>query len=120
MAKIKIHDKPGPHTVEMFRRLGAGQIKVSLYQLLMQDRACHTHGHTGSLWLESIRERHGPLWSPLRAFPNATTMVSDVVLGASSWYEKEFIYGNLERRYQIIKQVIEPYGDTLLTIPSLP
>jgi len=49
----------------------------------------------------------------LEAFPNATTMVSDIVLGASSWYEKEFHYGNLERRYQLVKQTIKPYGNTL-------
>ena len=113
MAKIKIHDKPGPHTVEMFRRLGAGQIKV---QFVSTVNAGQSLPYSWPYRLAMAGVNKGAAWPlvvTLEAFPNATTMVSDVVLGASSWYEKEFIYGNLERRYQIIKQVIEPYGDTL-------
>lgn len=111
--KIRIHDKPGPHTIEMFRRLGAGQIKVQFISTVNAGQslpyawpyrlACAAAGK-GQPW---------PLVVTLEAFPNATTMVSDVVLGASSWYEKEFVFGNLERRYQVIKQVIEPYGNTI-------
>ncbi|RJQ50397.1 MAG: twin-arginine translocation signal domain-containing protein [Nitrospiraceae bacterium] len=112
-AKIKIHDKPGPHTMEMFRRLGAGQIKtmfistVNAGQSLPYSwpyRLAMGGANKGEAW---------PLVITLEAFPNATTQVSDIVLGASSWYEKEFIFGNLERRYQVVKQVIEPYGNTL-------
>ncbi|MBI5051029.1 MAG: molybdopterin-dependent oxidoreductase, partial [Nitrospirae bacterium] len=112
-AKIKIHDKPGPHTVEMFRRLGAGQIKVQFISCVNAGqslpyswpyRLAMAGANKGDIW---------PLTVTLEAFPNATTQVSDVVLGASSWYEKEFIFGNLERRYQVIKQVIEPYGNTI-------
>lgn len=112
-AKIKIHDKPGPHTIEMFRRLGAGQIKV---QIISTVNAGQSLPYAWPYRLACAGANKGQAWPlivTLEAFPNATTMVSDIVLGASSWYEKEFIYGNLERRYQIIKQVIEPYGNTL-------
>ncbi len=112
-AKIKIHDKPGPHTVEMFRRLGAGQIKV---QFISCVNAGQSLPYSWPYRLAMGGAKKGepwPLTVTLESFPNATTMVSDVVLGASSWYEKEFIFGNLERRYQIIKQVIEPYGNTI-------
>ncbi len=113
LAKIKIHDKPGPHTQEMFRRLAAGQIKV-------QFVACVNPGQSlAYAW--PYRQAMGaakkgeawPITITLEAFPTSTTLVSDIVLGASSWFEKEFIFGNLERRYQVIKQVIEPYGNTM-------
>ncbi|MBI4687923.1 MAG: molybdopterin oxidoreductase family protein [Nitrospirae bacterium] len=111
--KVKVHDKPGPHTIEMFRRLGAGQIKVQFIACVNagQDlpyswpyRQAMGAANKGQAW---------PITVTLEAFPNATTQVSDVVLGASSWYEKEFIYGNLERRYQIIKKVIDPVGNPM-------
>jgi len=113
MKKIKIHDKPGPHTVEMFRRLGAGQIKV---QFISTVNAGQSLPYVWPYRLAMAGAKKGEAWPltvTLEAFPNATTMVSDVVLGASSWFEKEFVFGNLERRYQVIKQVIEPYGNTL-------
>ncbi len=111
--KIKIHDKPGPHTIEMFRRLGANQIKV---QFISTVNAGQSLPYSWPYRLAMAGAKSGEAWPlivTLEAFPNATTQVSDIVLGASSWYEKEFIFGNLERRYQVIKQVIEPYGNTL-------
>lgn len=112
-AKIKIHDKPGPHTIEMFRRLGAGQIKVQLISTVNAGQSLPYSWPYRLACAAATKGKAWPLIVTLEAFPNATTMVSDVVLGASSWYEKEFVFGNLERRYQVIKQVIEPYGNTI-------
>jgi anaerobic selenocysteine-containing dehydrogenase len=111
--KIKIHDKPGPHTVEMFRRLGAGQIKVQFISTVNAGQSLPYAWPYRLAMGAAMKGQPWPLVVTLEAFPNATTMVSDIVLGASSWFEKEFIFGNLERRYQVIKQVIEPYGNTL-------
>lgn len=111
--KVKIHDKPGPHTVEMFRRLGAGQIKVQFISTVNAGQSLPYAWPYRLAMGSAVKRQPWPLVVTLEAFPNATTMVSDVVLGASSWFEKEFIFGNLERRYQVIKQVIEPYGNTL-------
>ncbi len=112
--KIKIHPKPGPHTVEMFRRYGAGQIKVMLISTVNPGQslpyawpyrqACAA-AEKGSPW---------PLTVVLEAFPSATTQVADVVLPASSWYEKESTFGNLERRYQLIKKVVDPPSNQML------
>jgi len=113
MEKIKIHDKPGPHTVEMFRRLGAGQIKVQFVSTVNPGQSLP---YSWPYRLAMAGAKKGEVWPlivTLEAFPNATTTVSDIVLGASSWYEKEFTFGNLERRYQVIPQLIDPYGDTL-------
>ncbi len=112
-AKVKIHDKPGPHTVEMFRRYGAGQIKIMINSTVNSGQSLPYSWPYRQAMAGVKKGEAWPLTVTLEAFPNATTMVSDVVFGASSWYEKEFHYGNLERRYQAVKQIIKPYGNTL-------
>jgi len=113
LAKIKIHDKPGPHTIEMFRRFGAGQIKIVINSTVNSGQSLPYSWPYRQAMAGANKGEPWPLTVTLEAFPNATTMVSDIVLGASSWYEKEFHYGNLERRYQAVKQIIKPYGNTL-------
>ncbi len=112
-AKIKIHDKPGPHTQEMFRRLAAGQIKVQFVACVNPGQSLAYAWPYRQAMGAAKKGTQWPITITLEAFPTSTTLVSDVVLGASSWFEKEFIFGNLERRYQVIKQVIEPYGNTM-------
>lgn len=113
IAKIKIHDKPGPHTQEMFRRLAAGQIKVQFISCVNPGQSLAYSWPYRQAMGAAKKGEAWPLIITLEAFPSSTTLVSDIVLGASSWYEKEFIYGNLERRYQVVKQIIEPYGNTI-------
>jgi nitrate reductase NapA len=113
LAKIKIHNKPGPHTIEMFRRFGAGQIKIMINSTVNSGQSLPYSWPYRQAMSGANKGEPWPLTITLEAFPNATTMCSDVVLGASSWYEKEFHYGQLERRYQACKQVIRPYGNTL-------
>lgn len=112
-AKIKIHDKPGPHTQEMFRRLASGQIKVQMVACVNPGQSLAYSWPYRLAMGAAEKGTPWPITVTLEAFPTSTTLVSDVILGASSWFEKEFIFGNLERRYQIIKQVIEPYGNTM-------
>ncbi|MCX8031045.1 MAG: molybdopterin oxidoreductase family protein [Thermodesulfovibrionales bacterium] len=113
IAKIKIHDKPGPHTQEMFRRLAAGQIKVQFIACVNPGQSLAYSWPYRQAMGGATKGQPWPFTVTLEAFPTSTTMISDVFLGASSWFEKEFIFGNLERRYQVIKQVIEPYGNTI-------
>jgi nitrate reductase NapA len=111
--KISIHPIPGPHTVEMFRRYGAGQIKVMFISTVNPGQslpyaypyrlAC-AGANKGEPW---------PITVVLEAFPTSSTLVADIVLPASSWYEKEFVFGNLERRYQLVKQVIRSKGQAI-------
>lgn len=111
--KIKIHPIPGPHTVEMFRRLGSDQIKVMFISTVNPGqsnpyswpyRLAMGGAHRGTPW---------PVVVTFEAFPSATTQVSDVVLSASTWNEKEYLYGNLERRYQLIKHNLSPLKDSI-------
>lgn len=111
--KIKIHPQPGPHTQEMFRRLASGQIKVQFIACVNPGQSLAYSWPYRLAMGAAEQGQSWPLTVTLESFPTATTTISDVVLGASSWYEKEFIFGNLERRYQVVKQVIEPYGDTM-------
>jgi len=113
LSRIKIHDKPGPHTMEMFRRLGAGQIKVQFISCVNPGQSLPYAWPYRQAMAGAGKGAPWPITIALEAFPTSSTMVADVVLGASSWFEKEFVFGNLERRYQVIKQLIEPYGDTI-------
>jgi nitrate reductase NapA len=113
LAKIKIHDKPGPHTVEMFRRFGAGQIKIIINSTVNSGQSLPYSWPYRLAMGGANKGEPWPLTVTLEAFPNATTQVSDIVLGASSWIEKEFHYGQLSRSYQACKQIIKPHGNTL-------
>ncbi|RMD53782.1 MAG: twin-arginine translocation signal domain-containing protein, partial [Nitrospirae bacterium] len=113
LSKIKIHDKPGPHTVEMFRRFGTGQIKIIINSTVNAGQSLPYSWPYRLAMGGAKKGEPWPLTVTLEAFPNATTQVSDIVLGASCWIEKEFHYGQLERRYQACKQIIRPYNNTL-------
>jgi anaerobic selenocysteine-containing dehydrogenase len=112
--KIKIHPKPGPHTVEMFRRYGAGQIKVMITSTVNPGQSLPYAWPYRQACAAAEKGTPWPLTVVLEAFPNATTQVADVVFPAASWYEKEFTFGNLERRYQLIKKVVDPPGNQVL------
>jgi formate dehydrogenase alpha subunit len=45
-------------------------------------------------------------------FPTPTTELADVVLPGTSFAEKEGTYTNTERRVQMVRQAIEPMGDS--------
>ncbi|ADH86587.1 molybdopterin oxidoreductase family protein [Desulfurivibrio alkaliphilus] len=111
--RIQIHPIPGPHTQEMFRRLASGQIKVQFVACVNPGQSLAYSWPYRKAMGAAAKGSSWPITVTLESFPTATTTISDVVLGASSWYEKEFIFGNLERRYQVIKQVVEPAGDTV-------
>jgi nitrate reductase NapA len=112
--KIKIHPQPGPHTVEMFRRYGSGQIKVMLTSTVNPGQSLPYAWPYRLACAAAEKGTPWPITVVMESFPNATTQVADVVLPAASWYEKEFTFGNLERRYQLIKKVVDPPSGQML------
>jgi anaerobic selenocysteine-containing dehydrogenase len=113
VAKISIHPIPGPHTIEMFRRYAAGQIKVMFTSTVNPGQSL-PYAYAYRLACAGAKKGEPwPLTIVLESFPNATTQVADIVLPASSWFEKEFSYGNLERRHQLVKQTTGPNGSSL-------
>ncbi|CUS84475.1 periplasmic nitrate reductase subunit NapA apoprotein [Candidatus Kryptonium thompsonii] len=111
--KISIHPIPGPHTVEMFRRYGAGQIKVMFISTVNPGQSLPYAYPYRLACAGASKGEPWPITVTLEAFPTSSTLVSDIILPASSWYEKEFVFGNLERRYQLVKQVVRSKGGAL-------
>ena len=102
-----IQPKPGLHTVDMFRALGAGDVKC-LYVM------CTNPGQSlpnVNRYREAM-EREDVFMVVAEAYhPTRTTELADVVLPAALWAEKEGVYGCSERRYQLLDQAVEPLGE---------
>jgi len=99
--------------VEMFRRLGSGQIKILFNSTVNPGQSNPYAWVSRQAMGQAIKGTPWPLVITFESFPSATTQVSDIVLSASSWSEKEYLYGNLERRYQLIKHLIPPHKDSI-------
>ena len=102
-----IKPKPGKATVDMFRALGAGDIKC-MYIM------CTNPGQS----MPNV-ERYRKAMASEDTFvvvsetfhPTRTSELADVVLPAALWAEKEGVYGCTERRYQLLEQSVEPLGE---------
>jgi nitrate reductase NapA len=100
-----ISAKPGHHAVAMFRAMEAGEIKGALIMC------------TNPAQSMPDSERYK------RAMQNCFTVVSEIVpdsetaqtasvlLPAALWCEKEGVFGQGERRYQLVPKLIEPPGE---------
>ncbi|SEN24658.1 periplasmic nitrate reductase subunit NapA apoprotein [Mesobacillus persicus] len=103
-------EKPGLHTVKMFRELGNGNIKF-LWSM-------------SNNWGQSLPKLNRFLGKDadgkgvLDAFivvsdgyPTKSTELADVVLPVAMWVEREGQFGNAERRTNIFEKVVEPPGE---------
>ncbi|MEZ4220414.1 MAG: molybdopterin-dependent oxidoreductase [Polyangiaceae bacterium] len=108
----RINEKPGAHTVEMWRRFST---PVS------------AGGDIHTIWVQvtnpaqSLPNRH-KLVDPSRklddkflivsdVYPTATTEIADLVLPSALWVEKNGMFGNSERRTQQWFKMVTPPGD---------
>jgi nitrate reductase (cytochrome) len=102
-----IQPKPGLATIDLFRALETGQLKV-LYVM------CTNPGQS----LPNV-DRYRKAMQTKGAFlvvadayhPTRTTELADVVLPAALWAEKEGVYACSERRYQLLSQAVKPLGE---------
>ncbi len=100
-----IPERPGYHTMDMFRALMRGDVKVMWIQ-------------TTNPWV-SIPNLHRIDRSPgdgrfiivSDIYPTPTTEIADLVLPAAAWIEREGVFGNSERRTQHWEKMIEPPGE---------
>jgi nitrate reductase NapA len=97
--------QPGYHTVDMFRALSRGDIKVMWIQVTNPwvslpnlQRFARTPGDGRFIVVSDI-------------YPTPTTDVADVVLPSAAWVEREGIFGNSERRTQHWDKLVEPPGE---------
>jgi nitrate reductase (cytochrome) len=97
--------KPGLPTVDMFRAIEEGTVKV-LYVM------CTNPGQS----MPNVNRYRAALQNTFLVVseayhPTRTSELADVVLPAALWAEKEGVYGCSERRYQLLEQAVAPLGD---------
>ncbi len=104
-----IKDKPGLHTIEMFRALAENKVKAIL---ILTTNPGHSLPNLSKYRDAMGKPRPGkPFVVVIDAFPSRTTELADVVLPAAMWAEKEGVYGMSERRYQYMPKLVEPPGE---------
>ncbi len=97
--------RPGYHTMDMFRALMRGDVKVMWVQ-------------TTNPWvtipnLNRIQREPGDgrfiVVSDI--YPTPTTEIADLVLPSAAWVEREGVFGNSERRTQHWEKAVDPPGE---------
>ncbi len=98
-----IDPKPGWDATELFRAAGDGRLRALLIMGTnpMQTLPDLTH--------QKKKDCFVALAEP---FENTrTSEIADVILPAALWVEKEGVYGQTERRYQLLEKVLDPPGE---------
>ncbi len=100
-----ISPKPGHHAMELFKAMGDGRVGCAL---IMATNPMQTLPN-----LKAFREKVKDCFICVaEPFSDARTLsIADVVLPSALWIEKEGVYGQTERRYQLLEQLIDPPGE---------
>ncbi len=100
-----IPDKPGLHTLDLFRALMRGEVKALWVQ-------------TTNPWVTlpnlhrfERKPNDGLFIVVSDIYPTPTTAVADVVLPSAAWVEREGMFGNTERRTQHWDKLVDPPGE---------
>ncbi len=100
-----IPERPGYHTMDMFRAFMRGDVKVMWTQ-------------TTNPWVSIPnlnRIQRGPgdgrFLVVSDIYPTPTTEVADLVLPSAAWVEREGVFGNSERRTQHWEKAVDPPGE---------
>jgi nitrate reductase NapA len=112
--KVYVHPVPGPHVIEMFRRVNAGQIKLIW---IAETNPGHSLPNVFK-YRAGMAKPHDddpafPFVVVSDIYPTRTTDLADLVFPAAAYAEKEFKYGCTERRYSVARYVIRPPGQAI-------
>ena len=102
----RISPKPGYHTVEMFRALDRGDIKVLW---INTTNPFQTLPHV-SRYRKGARKGGERFVIVSEVYPSETSKLADLILPSAMWVEKEGMFGNSERRTQHWAQMVKPPG----------
>ncbi len=102
----KINPKVGLHTIEMFRAIDNGQIKLLWTQV---TNPFHSMPNLNR-FTKAAKERDIFIIVS-DVYPTRSTEVADVVLPSAMWVEKEGAYGNAERRTQHWNKIADSPGE---------
>lgn len=107
----RILDKPGHHTVEMWKRFGkpkadGGDIHTVWVQV---TNPAQTLPNLHAL-VDPSRKDPDKFLVVSDVYPTATTRIADLVLPSAMWVEKNGMFGNSERRTQQWFKQVQPPG----------
>ncbi len=105
--KERIHPKPGPTAVDIFRSFNKGEIKALWV-------ACTNPGQSlpnANPYRKGMESNDTFLVVSDAYHPTRTTELADLVLPAALWAEKDGTYGQSERRYQYLEKAVEPQAE---------
>ncbi|MCB9832641.1 MAG: molybdopterin-dependent oxidoreductase [Planctomycetes bacterium] len=100
-----IPEKPGFHTVDMFRALVRGDLKV----MWVQTTNPWVSMPNLNRWKRNFDDGRFVIVSDI--YPTPSTEAADLVLPSAAWIEREGIFGNTERRTQHWNKMIDPPGE---------
>ncbi|MCA9673766.1 MAG: nitrate reductase catalytic subunit NapA [Kofleriaceae bacterium] len=108
----RIKDKPGYHTVEMWKRFSTaaeqgGDIDTIWVQVTNPARTLPN----ASALFDPSRRLPGKFLIVSDVYPTATAMAADLVLPSAMWVEKNGVFGNSERRTQQWFRMVQPPGE---------
>jgi nitrate reductase NapA len=102
-----IDPAPGYHTMDMFRALMRGDVKVMWVQV--------TNPWVSIPNLNRITREPGDgrfvIVSDI--YPTPSTEAADLVLPSAAWVEREGVFGNSERRTQHWEKAVDPPGEAM-------
>jgi len=107
----RISDKPGHHTVEMWKRFctpsdKGGDVHTIWTQVTNPGQSL-PNSHA---LFEAARKLDDKFLIASDVYPTATTRLADLILPSAMWVEKNGMYGNSERRTQQWFKMVDPPG----------
>lgn len=101
----RISPEPGLHALAMFDAMNEGKIKSLLCM-------CTNPGQSFPNLDKYTKGMERAFMVVVDVFENTlTSQYADVVLPAALWVEKEGVYGQSERRYQLVEKLLEAPGE---------
>ncbi|ALU11751.1 nitrate reductase [Ignicoccus islandicus DSM 13165] len=114
MKEIYVHPSPGPHVIEMFRRVNAGQLKIVWIAETNPGQSLpNVYKYRVGMAKPHDDCKAFPFVVVSDIYPTRTTDVADLVFPAAAYAEKEFFYGCTERRYSVVNYTIRPPGEAI-------
>lgn len=101
----RISPRPGYDAVNLFRAMGEEKVKAALVMCTNPAQSLPNLGPA----IEAMKKCFLVVAEIFE--DTETAKVADVLLPAALWIEKEGVYGQSERRYQLIEKVLEPPGE---------
>ncbi|HEY7675687.1 MAG TPA: molybdopterin-dependent oxidoreductase [Candidatus Methylomirabilis sp.] len=102
----RISAKPGYHTVELFRALDRGDVRVLWINTTNPFQTLPNAGR----YRKGARKGGDRFVIVSEVYPSETSRHADLILPSAMWVEKEGMFGNTERRTQHWAKMVNPPG----------